>query len=349
MRLLGTTIHLLLLSGLLALIGPVARAGMGDVAAKRPIVAASCQTCEWGALAQIVAAALRPAGYQLQICTTCNELDSPRYVAYARVPRNRTAEDIELGDPPPPHGRVDFGVTEPHLLEWLYEGKYLYSSDGPQRQLRLLALIEDPVYLLVAVRANSGITDLAQVRSRIRAPRILTEGDIWVAPILKRYHLTRSEVQRAGGRFLDAMALHKDADFDVLISSLGSLANNVESDVWYQMSQRYRLRYLQLPDELLSQITDSLGGEKVELPLGYLRGVDRPIATVGRSGVAICARADLPDEVAYQIAWALDEHQALLKWAIRPFSYDPHTVWKAGPVPLHPGAARYYREVGYLR
>jgi TRAP-type uncharacterized transport system substrate-binding protein len=34
---------------------------------------------------------------------------------------------------------------------------------------------------------------------------------------------------------------------------------------------------------------------------------------------------------------------------VRPYSYDPRTVWRNLDVPLHPGAARYYREQGYLR
>ena len=30
------------------------------------------------------------------------------------------------------------------------------------------------------------------------------------------------------------------------------------------------------------------------------------------------------------------------------FSYNIHAVWKAYGVPLHPGAARYYKERGYM-
>lgn len=70
---------------------------------------------------------------------------------------------------------------------------------------------------------------------------------------------------------------------------------------------------------------------------------------MGRSGQAIFGRADMPDDFAYAVAKAMDEKQSLLKWAIRPFSYNVHTVWKNGPVKLHPGAERYYREVGYLK
>ncbi len=323
-------------------------AEVDGVAARRPVLAGACPTCVWGPLAEIVSAALKPSAYDVKICYNCNLMDSPRYVAYARRPPLLTAHNIELGDPPPPSAPVDFGVTEAHLLEWLYEGKYMYAADGPQKNLRLLALIEDPVYLIVAVKADSGIEDLAQVRASIHAPQVLTEDDVWVAPILERYHLTKKEVTASGGRFLNSMALQKEPDFDVIVTSLGSLANNVESNLLYEMSQKFRLRYLQLPRPLVADIARELGGEVVQVPRGYLRGLDQPIQTVGRSGHAIFARADLPEDFAYTVAKALDEHRSLLKWAIRPFSYDSHTVWKDGPVPLHPGAQRYYREAGYL-
>lgn len=337
------------LLGVAALLGIAARAespALG-VAAHRPVIAGACRTCVWGPLAEIIQRAMKPAGYDLQICYNCNLVDSPRYVAYARMPPPLTAHNRELGDPSPPQAPVDFGVTTLNFLEWLYDGSHLYASDGPQHQLRLLAVIEDPVYMIVAVKADSGITDLDQVRERIRAPHVMSENEEWVQPILKRYHLTRDEVQAAGGKFTNPMALRKDADFDVIVTSLGSLANNKESDVLYQMSQRFRLRYLALPREMVEAIAKDMGGEVVDLPLGYLRGVDRPITTVGRSGQAIFGRADLPEDFAYEVARQMDQHQDLLKWAIRPFSYNPHTVWKAGPVPLHPGAERYYREVGY--
>jgi hypothetical protein len=31
------------------------------------------------------------------------------------------------------------------------------------------------------------------------------------------------------------------------------------------------------------------------------------------------------------------------------FSYNVHAVWKGYEMPLHPGAARYYKEQGYLK
>ncbi len=61
------------------------------------------------------------------------------------------------------------------------------------------------------------------------------------------------------------------------------------------------------------------------------------------------ARDDMPDAVAYTIAKAIDEHQAALKWYVRPYSYDPNDAWRDPDIPLHPGAARYFRERGTCR
>jgi TRAP-type uncharacterized transport system substrate-binding protein len=79
-----------------------------------------------------------------------------------------------------------------------------------------------------------------------------------------------------------------------------------------------------------------------------LRGVDRAIPTVARSGQAIFARDDIPEQAAYDAAEAIEAHRSVLKWYIRIYNYDPQTVWKNDDEPLHPGAERFYREKGYI-
>jgi TRAP-type uncharacterized transport system substrate-binding protein len=85
------------------------------------------------------------------------------------------------------------------------------------------------------------------------------------------------------------------------------------------------------------------------LPRSEFRGVNHPIPTVGRSNQVVYSRDDLPADFAYTLAKALDERRDLLRWVHMPLSYDPRTVADLAPVPLHPGAERYYREAGYLK
>jgi TRAP-type uncharacterized transport system substrate-binding protein len=79
--------------------------------------------------------------------------------------------------------------------------------------------------------------------------------------------------------------------------------------------------------------------------------VDRPIPTVIRNGTLIYGRANMPDDFAYTMAKAIDEHQELLGMANSSmnWAYNWRQVWKALDIPLHPGAAKYYKEVGYMK
>jgi hypothetical protein len=135
-----------------------------------------------------------------------------------------------------------------------------------------------------------------------------------------------------------------------MLNELASPGNNPESASWPSLSQKFNLRFLDFSEELLTQIAsdESLGMVRASAPWGLLRGIDRSIPTVARSGHAVFARDDAPEEAVYEIARAIDEHRAALKWYIRPYSYDSRTVHENHGVPLHPGAQRYYREAGYL-
>jgi len=73
-----------------------------------------------------------------------------------------------------------------------------------------------------------------------------------------------------------------------------------------------------------------------------------PIRTVVRTGTVVYGRADMPDGFAYLVAKALDEQQDLFQWTMGHYHYVRQRVAKAADVPLHPGAARYYREWKYL-
>ena len=119
--------------------------------------------------------------------------------------------------------------------------------------------------------------------------------------------------------------------------------------IWTEISQKFDLHFIELPEELLAKLAKDGEQERGLIPVGLYRGVVRPIPTVVRTGTAIYGREEMPDDFAYTVAKAMDEQQELLQWKHLNFSFNVHNVWKAYEVPLHPGAARYYRERGYMR
>lgn len=322
--------------------------------AKRPVIAGACKVCPWGAIAEIVKSAMQPYGYDVQICYNCATSEGPRmvagglkpgpieraYLGFPMIPRDQM--------PPPPDAPVDFGATSVQNLWYAYQGTHAYAKEGPRRNLRLLATIQAPNYLIVAVKSDLAITDLSQIKTKKWPVRVLTDGNEVSTAVMDYYGLSRAAIEQAGGHVLRGIVPEDRKNFDVVIHG-GTLGNAPEFNVWYEVSQKFDLNYLQLPNDLLIKIAKEHDMELRDIPDGLLRGIDHPIPSVARTGHVVFGRADMPDDFAYLVAKALDEHQDLLQWSHLNYSYNIRTVWKAFGVPLHPGAAKYYRERGYMK
>lgn len=323
------------------------------IGVKRPVFGGACMLCPWGALAEVVRQAMQPYGYEVQICYNCNAAPSPLIVADRREPPPYRPDPVvpEVLAPrnQPGLGPVDFGATAVQFMVGAYRGTGPYAQERPRTNLRLLANIQSPNYLVVAVRAETGITDLSQLRARRRPVKVLAggSGGGLADVILSHFGLPRDSILAAGGR-IGASRSDRD-DFDVIIYGCQGLTSAPEFAVWTDVSQRFDLNYIQLPDELLAQLAADDWYDPGIIPVGLLPGIEHPIRTVVRTGTVVYTRDDVPDSFAYDVARALDEQQQLLQWSQLNFSYNPYHVWKAYEVPLHPGAARYYRERGYLK
>jgi TRAP transporter TAXI family solute receptor len=86
------------------------------------------------------------------------------------------------------------------------------------------------------------------------------------------------------------------------------------------------------------------------VPAGGYPGIDAPLPSVG-SWSFIMTRPTLPDDVAYRLAKALHRGEAKLgaKLAQARETTAANTAAATRPEQLHPGVARYLREIGALR
>jgi hypothetical protein len=315
---------------------------------KRPVMAAACEYgCPWGELGDFVKASMEPYGYSVILCRNCNRMYGPGLVAGNEYPPPLDEDNLKNGTNVRVNARVDFGVTSSAFLYSAYHGNF--GNAKPYENLRLIAKIEDPFYFLLAVRKDLGVTSMAQIRQQQIPVRIFGTGGELTA-ILDYYGITTNDIESWGGKMGVPLEDALKGNFDLITGFLASPAMNPESSYWTTLSQRFDLYFLELPDELLKQIAkQNVDAELVEVQHSLLRGIDRRIKTLGRSGESVFARDDTPEQAAYDLARAIDENKGALKWFIRIYFYDPQTIWQNFGVPLHPGAERYYREVGYLK
>ena len=83
-----------------------------------------------------------------------------------------------------------------------------------------------------------------------------------------------------------------------------------------------------------------------KIAAGTYHQLDKDYVTIGMYNFAI-GRADLPDDLVYQLVKAVFENQpSLVKATSTASETIPQNVVKDTFLPFHPGAVRYYREIG---
>jgi TRAP transporter TAXI family solute receptor len=121
-------------------------------------------------------------------------------------------------------------------------------------------------------------------------------------------------------------------------------AHPVPAPVFGTMARSFDLRLLEIGPDAAARIRTQFPFYKPALiPPATYPGQDKPVRTVGVEFLLAC-RADLPEELVYRLVRTLFDPSSSAdgKREIAG-SLDP-LLASATPIPLHPGAARYYRE-----
>ena len=88
---------------------------------------------------------------------------------------------------------------------------------------------------------------------------------------------------------------------------------------------------------------------KAQITGGTYKGNPNDVPAV-TTAAELLASKDLPDIVAYTILKTIgDNIDEVYKINNKNKTFDPKTGWSNVAVPLHPGAERYYKEMGFMK
>lgn len=230
------------------------------------------------------------------------------------------------------------------------ETAYLAFSTGtralpePHHDLRAIAVLFSTAVHVVA-RTNTGIEEVADFKgkrigmgalnsSTHRAATLILKGHGVTLDQITSVALTAAETTaaiRAGT--LDAAFIYAPFQNPVVADLTGA------DDVRLVAIERSSLGRIQDGHHFLKSTT---------IPGGTYRNQEEDVLTVGMDVLLLC-RSSLPDGLVYELTRALYESVPVLRRAHPSAAgIDP----ERGPttaIPLHPGAARYYRERELLR
>lgn len=109
------------------------------------------------------------------------------------------------------------------------------------------------------------------------------------------------------------------------------------------------VRFVDLPEKALKRLAEA-GLKPGHMPQ-WFKGQSGPVRGVDL-GTSVIAHKDLADSIAYTFTRTVVENRDKLVAAHAAFGdFKPEEAWKPenNGIPLHPGAARYYRERGWLK
>jgi len=177
-----------------------------------------------------------------------------------------------------------------------------------------------------------------------------------VDKVLTAYGTTREAIEQWGGQFfvaetpMPSLTLFAQGDADALFHEAMM--------IWPSFLKDKEVRYLSLDAPVLETLHQQYGYMQADVEPGDLPGVEQNIPTVDFSQWVIIARDDLPEEVAYLLTQVIVEDRAdfearysHLPVQASPLHYPmkPEVMCQVDPIPLHPGAMRYYREHDFLK
>lgn len=216
--------------------------------------------------------------------------------------------------------------------------------DGRPLQVMALASIY-PNAVQIVTLANSGITSLNDLRGKrvsVGAPGSGTELN--ARALLESNGLSYSDMTVQRLNFNETADALRDGDIDAGFWSVGPPTSSILS-----LATQRDIRLISLTT---TQIRNAQEVEPVFAPYvlraGMYEGVTRPTQSVGIPNVMVVNPA-MSDDLAYQLTKLLFEEVEYLR-SIHPAANDTTVDFSltSTPIPMHPGALRYYEEIGAI-
>jgi TRAP transporter TAXI family solute receptor len=240
-------------------------------------------------------------------------------------------------------GQGQLGLAQSDVVYLAYR-RGIERNLYPHKNLRAIAVLwVNNLYVLV--RADSAFRSIEDLRGR-RVGVILpgTSGEFSTRILLSAHGMSYADVQPIFESSYSLMPKLGSGEIDAVFS-----ANPVMLSAARELSQRVPLRLLPIGRTVINQLRGSYPFLKpVTVAANQLSGQHQPTETLGSEWLLVC-RSDLAEDLVYALTREFFAQLPAMAQNLREAALiDPEQA-PAAPIPLHAGAARYYREREVLR
>lgn len=236
-------------------------------------------------------------------------------------------------------GRVTSGLAQADIAADAYEGRGAFKSDGKATQLRAIAaLFPETVHIIVM--ADSGIKAIKDLRNkRVSIDAAGSGTNATARTLLGAFKLNEKRVKFAFESSERSLEMLLAGDLDAFFFVGGAPLGVVE-----ELAAQGTIRLLPLQGpEIDALVQNAPYLTKADIPAGTYQNMPA-VPTIEVRAIWL-VNASVPDQVVFEIVRALyhpDNRELLDSGHPKGRLIRLETARDGLPVPLHPGAARYY-------
>ena len=239
-------------------------------------------------------------------------------------------------------GRGEIAFALGDSVKLAAEGNAEAGFKAPLDKLRGIAAIY-PNYIQIMASKESGIATLADFKGKslsVGAPKSGTELNaraILVAAGMSYDDLGKTEYLP----FAESVELMKNRQLDATLQSAGLGVSSFKD-----LATSLDVQMVSVPEDIATK----LGAPYIAatVPAGTYQGQDKDVPTVAVVNFLV-THSEVSDETAYQMTKQLFENLPAMVAAHKAAEQiDLKEALKGMPIPLHPGAERFYKEKGLL-
>lgn len=242
-------------------------------------------------------------------------------------------------------GTLDSGLGRANIVDWAYNGTWVFEGETAIDSLRAIASLY-PDELHIVVRADSGIESIADLKGKRVSLGEEQSGTRFGALLVLRYYgLTADDldpIYTTPGHAADLLEVGVIDAFFVMasapVAAIAELAKRVEIDL-LEIEEAKAIEIVQ--DHDFFSTTAIQPGAYENVPITRTLGV----------GTIWVTSVHEDDDLIYGITRALwhERNRELLdKGHPRSLFIHQTRALEGVTIPLHPGAARFYREAGLM-
>lgn len=240
---------------------------------------------------------------------------------------------------------IETGFAQNNVVYWAYTGTEAFKDKTPMKNLRVIMSLYPETIQIVALK-KSGIKTVFDLKGKKVAVGDKGSGtEIDARTILNIHGITYDDIEEQYMSFAEAADALKDERIDALFTTAGIPTSSI-----VELSTTKEITLVEITPEKIQELVQKVPYySQFTIPKETYKGMDKDVLTVTCLAQWVCDES-LDVDVVYHIVKSVFEHKAdLEKVHAKGKDITPENAVKGVAIPFHPGAEKYFKELGLIK